>query len=48
VPVEDRVAAIFFPIRPLLPIPVTITRPRQSSSISTAASNSGPMRSISE
>ncbi len=30
VPVEESVAATFSPTWPLLPIPVTITRPRQA------------------
>ena len=38
VPVEARVAEIFWPMRPLLPIPVTTTRPAQPARRSTARS----------
>ena len=37
VPVEAKVAAIFWPICPLLPMPETITRPRARLRISTAS-----------
>ena len=42
VPVEARVAATLRPTWPLLPMPVTITRPRASRISSTAATKGGP------
>ena len=39
VPVEAKVAAIFWAMWPLLPMPVTITRPLAAASVSTAARN---------
>ena len=39
VPVEEKVAAIFAPMCPLLPTPVTITLPLHESIMSTARSN---------
>ena len=47
VPVEERVAAIFAPICPLLPTPVTITLPLQANISSTAFSKSSSSFSVS-
>jgi len=44
VPVDASVAAILRPMWPLLPIPMTTTRPRHTNIICTACANSGPMR----
>ena len=44
VPVEARVAAILRPMWPLLPMPITTTRPRHASINLTASANSGPTR----
>ena len=41
VPVEANVAAIFWPTWPLLPMPVTMTRPLAAASAATAAPNGG-------
>ena len=45
VPVDARVAAILRPMWPLLPMPITTTRPLQRKMACTASVNSGPMRS---
>ena len=45
VPVDANVAAILRPIWPLLPMPITTTRPRQASMTCTACANSEPTRS---
>ena len=42
VPVEAKVAASFWPTWPLLPMPVTITRPLAPDSNSTASPNAWP------
>ena len=44
VPVEASVAAILRPIWPLLPMPITTTRPRQASKRSIARTKEGPTR----
>ena len=46
VPVDDKVAAIFLPIRPDLPIPVMITLPLQEYKSSIALSKLSPILSI--
>ena len=46
-PVDENVAEIFWPISPLLPMPVTTTRPAQQKSSSTARSNASPTRGAS-
>ena len=47
VPVEASVAEIFCPMRPLLPMPVTTTRPVQACSVSTARSKLSSRRAMS-
>ena len=44
VPVDARVAAIFRPICPLFPIPITTTRPRVASTIPTTCAKESPTR----
>jgi hypothetical protein len=46
VPVEARVAAILRPTWPLLPMPITTTRPRQASMACTARAKCSPWRGI--
>ena len=46
VPVEASVAAILRPTCPLLPMPITTTRPRQASIASTARTKPGPSRCL--
>ena len=47
VPVEARVAAILRPTWPLLPMPITTTRPGMASASATAWANESPKRALS-